>query len=94
MSYETNLTDARWEIIAEFIEDGRKRKNSLRNIVNALLYVVKTGCQWQYLPKEFPKWQLVYYYFRKFETTGLIEIIHALCVIECASKKGKKSVRV
>ncbi len=46
MSYETNLTDARWEIIAEFIEDGRKRKNSLRNIVNALLYVVKTGCQW------------------------------------------------
>ncbi len=90
MSYETNLTDARWEIIAEFIEDGRKRKNSLRNIVNALLYVVKTGCQWRYLPKEFPKWQLVYYYFRKFETTGLIEIIHDTLRDRVRVKKGKE----
>jgi len=90
MSYETNLTDARWEIVAEFIEDGRKRKNSLRNIVNALLYVVKTGCQWRYLPKEFPKWQLVYYYFRKFETTGLIEIIHDTLRDRVRVKKGKE----
>lgn len=43
MSYETNLSDARWEIIAEFIEDGRQRKYSLRTIIDALLYVVKTG---------------------------------------------------
>ena len=76
MSYETNLTDARWEIIAEFIEDQRKRKYCLRTIVDAILYVVKTGCGWRYLPTDFPKWQLVYYYLRKFETTGLIEIIH------------------
>jgi transposase len=65
MSYETNLSDARWHIIAEFIEDGRKRKHSLRTIVDAMLYVVKTGCQWRYLPLNFPKWQLIYYYFRK-----------------------------
>ena len=75
MSYQTNLTDARWQIIAKFIEDGRERKYSLRRIIDVVLYVVKTGCQWRYLPKDFPKWQLVYYYFRKFETTGLIEII-------------------
>jgi len=43
MSYETNLTDARWKIIAEFIEDQRKRKYDLRTIVDAILYVVKTG---------------------------------------------------
>ncbi len=55
MCYDTNLTDARWEIIAEFIEDGRKRKYSLRTVIDALLYVVKTGCQWRYLPKDFPK---------------------------------------
>ena len=76
MSYDTNLTDARWQIIAEFIEDGRKRNHSLRTIVDALLYVVKTGGQWRYLPKDFPKRQLVYYYLRKFETTDLIKIIH------------------
>jgi len=90
MCYDTNLTDARWQIIAEFIEDGRKRKNSLRTIIDALLYVVKTGCQWRYLPKDFPKWQLVYYYFRKFETTGLIEMIHATLREKVRVKKGKQ----
>jgi putative transposase len=90
MSYETNLTDARWEIIAEFIEDGRKRKHSLRTIIDAILYVVKTGCQWRYLPNDFPKWQLVYYYFRKFETTGLIEIIHDELRDQVRVKKGKE----
>jgi len=90
MSYETNLTDARWKIIAEFIEDQRKRKYSLRTVINAILYVVKTGCQWRYLPKDFPKWQLVYYYFRKFETTGLIEIIHDTLREKVRIKKGKE----
>lgn len=90
MSYDTNLTDARWEIIAEFIEDGRQRKYSLRTIVDALLYVVKTGCQWRYLPKDFPKWQLVYYYFRKFETSGLIEIMHDALREQVRVKKGKE----
>ena len=90
MSYETNLTDARWEIIAEFIEDRRKRKYGLRPIVEALLYIVKTGCQWRYLPKDFPKWQLVYYYFRKFEATGLIEIIHDTLRERVRLKKGKQ----
>jgi len=91
MSYETNLTDARWEIIAEFVEDGRQRKHSLRSIADAVLYVVKTGCQWRYLPKDFPKWQLVYYYFRKFETTGLIEIIHDSLRERVRLKKGKQA---
>lgn len=91
MSYETNLTDARWTIIAEYLEDGRKRKHSLRSIVDALLYVVKTGCQWRYLPQDFPKWQLVYYYFRKFEITGLIEIIHDELRERVREKKGKQT---
>ncbi len=90
MSYETNLTDARWQIIAEFVEDGRRRKYSLRTIVDAILYIVKTGCQWRYLPKDFPKWQLVYYYFRKFETTGLIEILHDILREKVRIKKGKE----
>jgi transposase len=56
MSYETNLTNVRWQIIAEFIEDGRKRQSDLRSVVDAILYLVKTGFQWRYLPKDFPKW--------------------------------------
>ena len=91
MCYETNLTEARWEILAEFLEDGRKRQHSLRTIVDAILYITKTGCQWRYLPKDFPKWQLVYYYFRKFETTGLIEIIHDSLREQVRHKKGQES---
>ena len=91
MCYQTNLTDARWQIIAEFIEDGRKRRSSLRSVVDAILYLVKTGCQWRYLPKDYPKWQLVYYYFRKFETTGVIEIIHDSLREQVRVKKGKQS---
>ena len=90
MSYQTDLTDARWEIVAEFIENGRKRKHSLRKIVDAILYVVKTGCQWRYLPLCFPKWQLVYYYFRKFEATGLIEILHDELRVRVRVKKGRQ----
>ncbi len=90
MCYQTNLTDARWQIIAEFIEDGRKRQSSLRSVVDAILYLVKTGCQWRYLPLDFPKWQLVYYYFRKFETTGAIEIIHDQLREQVRVKKGKE----
>ncbi len=90
MCYQTNLTDARWQIIAEFIEDGRKRRIGLRSVVDAILYLVKTGCQWRYLPKDFPKWQLFFYYFRKFETTGLIEIIHDSLREQVRVKKGKQ----
>ena len=60
------------------MEDGRKRKYSLKTIVNAIFYVTKTGVQWRNLPLDFPAWQLVYYYFRKWSKDGLISKIHQL----------------
>ena len=64
--YSTDLTDAQWNNIREYLDNkNRRRKFSLRSIWNALMYVVKTGCQWRMLPKDFPQWQLVYYYYRK-----------------------------
>ncbi|MBL0247731.1 MAG: transposase [Sphingobacteriales bacterium] len=44
------------------LDDKRKRKHSLREIFNALFYLLKTGCQWRMLPFHFPSWKLVYYY--------------------------------
>jgi len=64
--YLTDLTDAQWNSIKNYLDKAsRKRKYSLRSVWNRLMYVVKTSCQWRMLPKEFPKWQLVYYYYRK-----------------------------
>ena len=57
--YSTDLTDAQWNNIKSYLDKtGRKRKFSLHLILNALMYVVKTGWQWRMLPKDFPKWQL------------------------------------
>lgn len=64
--YSTDVTDAQWRNIRDYLDNKtRKRKYSLRSVWNALMYVVKTGCQWRMLPRDFPKWQLVYYYYRK-----------------------------
>jgi putative transposase len=91
MNYDSNLTDSQWEIISEIIDDQRKRKYSLRLIVDAILYVTKSGVQWRLLPKDFPKWQLVYYYFRKWSLNGLTEQIHESLLAKVRRKKGKQA---
>lgn len=74
--YSTDLTDAQWSNIKSYLETtGRKRKFSLRSVWNGLMYLVKTGCQWRMLPKEFPKWQLVYYYYRKWVEAELFDML-------------------
>jgi putative transposase len=89
-SYDSNLTDSQWEIIEQLLDEQRKRKYSLRVIVDAILYMSKTGVQWRMLPKDFPAWQLVYYYFRKWSYHGLTEQIHDLLLNKVREKKGKK----
>jgi putative transposase len=55
---------------------GRKRKVDLRQVVNAIFYLVYTGCQWRNLPHEFPAWQTAYGYFRRFHGSGLLEQVN------------------
>lgn len=65
-NYPTNITDNQWQFIKNNLElNSRKRKYDLRIIWNSILYLVKTGCQWRMLPNDFPKWELVYYYYSK-----------------------------
>ena len=72
----TNLTDKVWQSSAFFLEQqSRKRKHSLKEILQAIIYIDKTGCQWRMLPAEYPKWQLVYYYFRKWKREGVFDEI-------------------
>lgn len=72
--YSTNLTDKQWQVIEKIIcPQDRKRKYPLRNILNAVLYLLKTGCQWRMIPKDFAPWQSVYYYFCKWKNEGIME---------------------
>lgn len=80
-TYPTNLTDAEWarlEPLLPAARTGRPRHHSLRTIVNALLYVLRTGCAWRLLPADWPAWQSVYYYLRKWRREGTLERIHTV----------------
>jgi putative transposase len=78
--YPTDLTDEQWLLIEPYLPApkacGRKRQLSLRAVLNAIFYFLRTGCQWRMLPKEYPKWYSVYYYFAKWRDDGTIEFIH------------------
>jgi transposase len=91
--YPSDLTDSQWHHIRELFEKknsfGRPRELEMRQVINAVLYILATGCQWRYLPKEFPKWQSVYYYFRKFERDETWARIHDRLRGEGRRKAGR-----
>lgn len=77
-NYSTNVTDNQWQFIKNTLElDNRKRKYDLRIIWNAIMYLVKTGCQWRMLPNDFPKWQLVYFYYSKWANAEDFDLLLA-----------------
>lgn len=88
--YPTNLTDSQWKAILSIIKDKRKRKHSLREIFDAIFYLLKTGCQWRMLPINFPSWKLVYYYFSKWRNDGTIELIHEILRDMTRKKAGRE----
>ena len=89
--YSTDVSDAQWNNIKSYLDTNvRKRKYSLRSIWNALMYVVKTGCQWRMLPRDFPKWQLVYYSYRKWVAAELFDMILDKLRSKVRIRKGQK----
>ena len=79
-NYPTDLTDAEWEHIEPFVPPpkcrGRQRIHSPREILNAVFYLLKSGCQWRLLPHDFPRWPTVYHYFRTWRIDGTWESVN------------------
>lgn len=95
--YPTNLNDSQWTVIVEVLNDNRKQKHDLREIFDALFYLLKTGGQWRMLPLNFPKWELVYYYFSKWKKEGGIELLNEIIrgiVRKKANKNQEPSVGI
>lgn len=86
---QESLTDAQYSTIQSIIGCTRRRKYELRDILNAIFWLNRTGCQWRNLGKEFPKWQLVYYYFRKFKNNGTWEKINLYLVVQDRNLQSK-----
>ena len=79
-TYPTDLADRHWDCIKDLVpaakEGGRPRSLDMRQVINAILYILVTGAQWRMLPKDYPKWQSVYYYFRIWRDDGTWQRIH------------------
>jgi len=72
--YPTDMTDSQWDVIKELIPPpkpgGRPRTLDMRQVVNAIFYLLVGGIQWRMMPKEYPKWKSVYHYFRQWSRDG------------------------
>ena len=79
--YSTDLSDAEWTCLEQYLPapkaNGRPRTYLLREILNAIFYVVRSGCSWRLLPNDFPPWRSVYHYFRQFRLDGTWARVHA-----------------
>jgi transposase len=78
-TYTTDLSDVEWELIKDLFNNyrvGFKPIHSRREVLNAIFYVLRTGCQWYNLPHDFPPWKAVYNNFRNWESKGIFEKIN------------------
>src|SRR5512142_2973068 len=91
--YPTDLTDRQWDCIKELIPPakpgGHPRTLEMRAVINAILYVTVTGCQWRLLPREYPAWQSVYSYFRRFRDDGTWQRIHDTLRAQVRQRVGR-----
>ena len=74
-AYKTDITDAQWQILEPLIPPakpgGHPRTVNMREVVNGIFYVLRTGCGWEMLPHDLPPYPTVYYYFRRWQKTGV-----------------------
>ena len=91
--YPTDLTDAEWECIKPHLPSaktrGRPRIHGLRQLLDAVFYVLRTGCAWRLLPREFPPWRTVYHYFRQWRIDGTFEQLNAVLREQLRTRVGR-----
>jgi putative transposase len=80
--YSTDLSDAEWEYLELHVpapsKRGRPKTHTTREILNAIFYILKSGCAWRLLPRDFPPWETVYWWFRRWRIDGTFERLNAI----------------
>lgn len=94
-SYSSDLTNKEWELLQPLLPvdkpRGRKRAVDLREILNAIYYILRTGCQWRMLPHDFPVWPTVYYYFSQWRKDGVWVKMNDALRIDLRLASGKEA---
>jgi transposase len=95
LRYPSDLTDAEWGLIAPMIppakRGGRRRTVDLRAVVEGLLYLLETGCQWRHLPKDFPPKSTVWAYFDLWSYDGTLARIHEALYMALREAEGREA---
>jgi transposase len=93
--YPSDLSAAEWAAIEPLIpparKGGRPRKTNMREAVNGLLYLLRTGCQWRYLPKDFPPRSTIYNIFRQWQRDGDWDRIHHALLVKLLEQVGREA---
>lgn len=93
--YPSDLTEKEWEKLSPLLERaekrGRKRQVAMRQVVNGLLYLSRTGCQWRMIPHEFGRWSVVRYYFDRWRQDGTWERINRQLRRESRIGEGRQA---
>ncbi|WCR57695.1 transposase [Wolbachia endosymbiont of Ctenocephalides felis wCfeJ] len=90
--YSSDISDKEWKIIEPYCEPkktGRPRKHNIRTIIDTIRYVMRTGCQWRQLPKDFPLWKTVYSCNSRLRKSGIWQKIHDFLVKKVREMIGK-----
>ena len=95
LRYPSDLSDAEWVLVEPLIppakRGGRPRKVNVREVLNAIFYVLSTGCQWAALPRDLPPRSTVWDYLDLWDWDGTISRIHHVLYVECREKAGREA---
>jgi len=92
MRYQSDLSDVQWELIKDHFSVGKygnRRKHSVRELVNGVFYIIKSGCQWRMLPKDFPPFRAVFAFYSRSKARGIWEKILDALVKKDRIKSGR-----
>src|SRR5436309_2731874 len=95
LRYPSDLTDAEWAVIGPLIppakRGGNKRTVEVREVVNGVMYVLSTGCQWAALPRDLPPRSTVNDYFRRWDYDGTLDRLHHALYVQCREQAGREA---
>jgi transposase len=95
LRYPSDLTDDEWTLVEPFIPPakpgGGKRRTDMRAVMNGVMYILSTGCQWRYLPKDFPPRSTVHNYFVWWQCDGVLNRIHHALYVECRERAEREA---
>ncbi len=95
LRYPSDLTDAEWELVRPLIppakRGGNRRRVDVREVMNGIMYILSTGCQWRALPKDLPPRSTVHDYFDLWSWDGTLDRLHHALYLKCREQAGRET---